>query len=342
MQTLWLCFVALMFALYFVFDGFDLGAGATQLITGKSDEERGAIIRSIGPVWDGNEVWLIAGGGTLYFAFPPLYAAGFSGLYLPLMMILWLLIGRGVAMEVRSHLDHPLWVRFWDVVFSTSSLALTFIFGAALGNLIRGVQLDAEGWFFLPLWTDFGVAAPVGVLDWFTIITGATTTVMLSFHGLLWVALKTSGALGERAQVLAGRAFWLLAPLSPACLLLSAVVQPHFQARLLGQPLIVIPALAALVLARIFLTKGRILPAFLASSAHILGMLLVALYCLFPSVLPGLGGEPGLLVEQAAASDYGLRVALLWWLPGMGLVSAYFVFLYRSFRGKVDLGEPGY
>src|SRR5512144_2031442 len=154
MPTLWFCLVAVMLAGYVILDGFDIGAGIIHLFVAKNDAERRAVLASIGPVWDGNEVWLIATGGTLYFAFPALYATSFSGFYLPLMMVLWLLVLRGISIELRNHVAGPVWAPFWDVVFSVSSMLLAIFFGAALGNVVRGVPLDAQGRFFEPLWTD--------------------------------------------------------------------------------------------------------------------------------------------------------------------------------------------
>src|SRR5438552_11666951 len=141
METIWFCLVAIMIAVYVLLDGFDLGAGAIHLFVAKTDEERRQILASIGPVWDGNEVWLIAAGGTLYFAFPSLYASGFSGFYLPLMMVLWLLILRGISIEFRNHIENRIWGPFWDVAFTGASALLAIFFGAALGNVIRGVPL---------------------------------------------------------------------------------------------------------------------------------------------------------------------------------------------------------
>src|SRR5713226_1039043 len=148
MLLTWFLLVAIMITAYVVLDGFDLGAGALHLLIAKTDQERRTILRSIGPVWDGNEVWLIAGGGTLYFAFPLLYASGFSGFYLPLMIVLWLLIFRGIGIEFRNHVESPVWAPLWDVVFCFSSLLLAVFYGAALGNVVRGVPLDARGYFF--------------------------------------------------------------------------------------------------------------------------------------------------------------------------------------------------
>src|SRR6202522_1166628 len=145
METLWFCLVAVMIAGYVVLDGFDLGAGIVHLLVARSDAEKRAVLASIGPVWDGNEVWLLAGGGTLYFAFPALYASSFSGFYLPLMIVLWLLILRGVSLEMRNHLDVGVWRSLLDGVFGFASILLTIFYGAALANVIRGVPLQADG-----------------------------------------------------------------------------------------------------------------------------------------------------------------------------------------------------
>ena len=166
MLLIWFSLVAVMITAYVVFDGFDLGVGVLHLFIAKSDEERKLVIRTIGPVWDGNGVWLLAGGGTLYFAFPLLYASGFSGFYLPLMIVLWLLILRGIGIELRMHLDSPVWRGLFDGSFAIASLLLAVFFGAALGNVIRGVPLQPDGYFFLPLWTDWNVSDQPGILDW--------------------------------------------------------------------------------------------------------------------------------------------------------------------------------
>src|SRR5437588_2793641 len=138
MGNIWFCLVALMLMVYVVLDGFDLGAGAVHLFVAKTDTERRQVIRSIGPVWDGNEVWLIAAGGTLYFTFPLVYASSFSGFYLPLMIVLWLLMVRGISIELRSRVPNAVWASFWDGMFFLVSALLAIFFGAALGNVIRG------------------------------------------------------------------------------------------------------------------------------------------------------------------------------------------------------------
>ena len=160
-------------------------------------------MRAIGPVWDGNEVWLLAAGGTLYFAFPLLYASSFSGFYLPLMMVLWLLMLRGIGIELRAHMENPVWRGFFDMVFCVSSVLLAIFFGAALGNVVRGVPLGADGYFFEPLWTNFRVGTNTGILDWYTVLTGVIALVTLTAHGSLYVAVKTDGELNRRARTIA-------------------------------------------------------------------------------------------------------------------------------------------
>src|SRR6266699_4947862 len=226
MEAIWFCLVALMLAGYVVLDGYDIGAGIIHLLVARSDLERRQILQSIGPFWDGNEVWLLAGGGTLYFAFPGLYASSFSGFYLALMIVLWLLILRGISIEFRSHVNSELWGNFWDVIFAGASVLLAIFFGTALGNVVRGVPLDAEGYFFLPLWTNLLPGPEPGIIDWYTVLIGVTALIALTIHGALWVALKTEGDLQVRCRV-AARRCWLI--MLPLVLLVSAAsfrVQP--------------------------------------------------------------------------------------------------------------------
>jgi cytochrome d ubiquinol oxidase subunit II len=172
MGFIWFWLVAVMIVAYVVLDGFDLGVGILHPFLARTEEEKQLTLRSIGPVWDGNEVWLLAGGGTLYFAFPLLYASAFSGFYLALMILLWLLIMRGVAVELRMHLEIGVWRSFFDGLFFFSSALLAIFYGAALANVIRGVPLGEDGYFFLPLWTNWRVGPDPGILDWYTVIGG--------------------------------------------------------------------------------------------------------------------------------------------------------------------------
>src|SRR5262245_13345079 len=172
MNTLWFIIIAGMLAVYVVLDGFDFGAGIVHLFVARTDRERRTVLAAIGPLWDGNEVWLIAAGGVLVYAFPRAYSAGFSGFYMALMMVLWLLILRGTAIEFRSREANPLWRSFWDGTFAFSSVLMAVVLGAALGNGIRGVPLDETGFFAGPLFTNFLPGRRPGVLDWYTVLIG--------------------------------------------------------------------------------------------------------------------------------------------------------------------------
>ena len=346
MEALWFCLVAVMIAGYVVLDGFDIGAGIIHRLVARNEAERQIVLRSIGPVWDGNEVWLLAAGGTLFFAFPALYASSFSGFYLPLMVVLWLLILRGISIELRNHIDSPVWKPFWDTGFMLSSTLLAIFFGAALGNVIRGVPLDSSGVFFLPLWTDFGIGGQLGILDWYTVPVGVLALLALTQHGALWVALKTEGALQRRAARTASVAWIGVVVMTVLATVLTMRVQPQAPANLAAHPWgYIFPALAICgllaILARGHGRRERL--GFLGSCAYLVGMLTSAAFGVFPYVLPGRPDAAlGLTIHNAATSRYGLTVGLMWFIPGMLLALGYMVFTYRHFAGKVRAEEEGY
>ncbi len=350
METLWFVIVAVMLTAYVLLDGFDLGAGAVQLLLGRTAEERRLIIKTIGPVWDGNEVWLLAAGGTLYFAFPLLYASSFSGFYLPLIMVLWLLMLRGIGIEFRTHLGSPLWRHFFDVIFSLSSLLLAIFFGAALGNVIRGVPLNGSGYFFEPLWTNFRVQPDAGILDWYTVMAGVVALCALASHGALYIATKTEAGLNQRARLMAAYAWRGLLVLTPISLVATVYVRPHMLENYKAQPVgYVIPLIVfgSLALMALFRARGEDRKAFVASCTYIAGMLVGAAFGIYPYVLPA-STDPkfSLTIYNTAAAPHGLRVGLAWWILGMALALGYFRYLYRQFRGKVTLepetGHKGY
>ncbi len=338
-EIVWFCLVAIMIAGYVVLDGFDLGAGIIHLFVARTEQERRRVLASIGPVWDGNEVWLIAGGGTLYFAFPALYSAAFSGFYLVLMMVLWLLILRGISIELRSHIESPIWKPFWDLIFGGSSALLPLLYGAALGNVVRGVPLDSDGFFFIPLWTNFQTGPEAGIVDWYTLLIGAAAFTALAIHGCYWVILKTSGDLQQRSRVFGSRLWWGVLAFTVIITFFSFRLQPNiakeFADHIWGYvfPLL---ALAGLIGMRVWSARARDLSAFLCSCLYLVGMLTSAAFGVFPYVLPS-NGSPGagLTVTSAAAAEYGLHVGLAWWIPGMALAVLYSVFVYRRFAGKV-------
>ena len=340
METIWFCLVALMIAVYVLLDGFDIGAGAIHLLVAKTDAERRQVLASIGPVWDGNEVWLIAAGGTLYFAFPALYASGFSGFYLPLMVVLWLLIVRGISIEFRNHIRSAVWEPMWDFLFCASSLLLAVFYGAALGNVVRGVPLDASGYFFEPLWTNFRLGADTGILDWYTILVGVLALAALVMHGALWVRMKTVAALSDRAARVAGNAWWAVVLLTIVVTAVTFRVQSNIARNFSRWPSgVVFPLLAVvgLVAARIYLARKNESKAFLSSCAYLAGMMTSAVFGVYPMVLPARNPRYALTAENAMAGEYGLKIGLIWWFIGIALAVGYVVFVYRSFAGKVDL-----
>jgi cytochrome d ubiquinol oxidase subunit II len=339
METVWFILVALMLAGYAVLDGFDLGAGALHLVGARTEEERRMVLHSIGPVWDGNEVWLVAAGGTLFYAFPLLYASSFSGFYLALNIVLWLLIFRALGIELRLHLSNPVWRSFFDGAFSLSSLLLIVFFGAALGNVMRGVPLGADRYFFVPLWTDFRPGAEPGILDWYTVLCAVVTLAALSTHGALYLILKTSGALNERMRRILR---WLLPAeiaLSATALVATMFVRPQLLDNYRrGSEGWIIPLLVAAGLAGIaYFTRTRQeRNAFLASCLYIVATLAGAAYALYPALLPSSGdAENSLTIRNASAGAASLSAGIGWWSIGMLVAVGYFVVVYRMFRGKV-------
>lgn len=347
MPTLWFCLIAFMIAMYVLLDGFDLGAGIVHLGVAHTDAERRAVIGSIAPVWDGNEVWLLAGGGTLFFAFPVLYASSFSGFYLPLMIVLWLLILRGVSIEFRSLVRAPVWSPLWDLVFCGSSALLAVFFGAALGNVVRGVPLDAQGDFFEALWTNFRFGADAGILDWYTIIVGLAAYFALALHGALWVAYKCEAEVAARARHIAKLGSWAVLATTAVVTAISLRIQPQILLNLSAHPWgFVFPAMAVASLAGIFyylrgeVTSVKAFRAFVHSGGYLLGMLASVAFGLYPYLLPARGGPAlSLSIYNSRTTDRALRIGLAWWIVGMSLAAMYFIFLYRRFSGTVRTGE---
>jgi cytochrome bd ubiquinol oxidase subunit II len=345
MGFVWFWIVAVMIAAYVVLDGFDLGVGILSPFLAQSDDDRRTLIRSIGPVWDGNEVWLLAGGGTLYFAFPLLYASSFSGFYLPLMIVLWLLIMRGASIELRMHIDRDVWRSFFDGLFFVASALLAIFFGAALANVIRGVPLGADEYFFLPLWTNWRVSANPGILDWYTVIGGVVALVALATHGALWLVLKTPGALEERARRAASTLWGVLLLVTLISLPATIAVRPSALDNYKAHPMLfAIPVLviATLVGMLSFTRQKKALAAFISSCLYLVFMLVGAASGLYPTLLPS-STDPArnITIANALAGPHSLRVGLVWWSFGIALALVYFIVSYRMFAGKVA-AEGGY
>jgi cytochrome d ubiquinol oxidase subunit II len=345
MEMLWFWLVSVMVAIYAVMDGFDFGAGILHHFVARTDSERRQVLGAIGPLWDGNEVWLLAGGGSLFLAFPSVLAAGFSGFYLAMFMVVWTFMLRGIAIEFRSHVTDRMWRAFWDVVFSFASVLLPVLLGAALGNVVRGVPLDQTGYFNIPLFTHFATHNPVGILDWYTVLMGVFVLVTIANHGALFLAWKTEGPVHERARRFALPLSVLTAVFGGLATLATAQVNPDIYANLPNAPLAWVGLfLFALGLATVFWgqLRGRFLVAFLGSAGFILGLLAATAACVFPVMLKStLDPAWSLTAYNAAVSHHGLVTGAKWWFLGFPIAVAYFVFLFRIHRGKVKAAADG-
>ncbi|HKR98672.1 MAG TPA: cytochrome d ubiquinol oxidase subunit II [Candidatus Dormibacteraeota bacterium] len=275
-------------------------------------------------MWDGNEVWLIAAGGVLFLGFPVAYAAAFSGFYFGLIIVLWLLVGRGLGIELRHQSDNPLWRTACDTVFWLCSAALAFMFGVALGNVVRGVPLGPDGYFRAPLFS---------LLNWYALLIGLFGLVVLVAHGANFLGWRATAPLGERARRVARRLWWA------ELLLVAALAYPTYDVRnemftnFGDHPWrLVCPALAlaALVAQLVFQRTGRFGRAFLASSLFIVGMLATMAAGLYPNILPAHDDRPfGLTIHNAASGHHALAVGLRWWSLGIVLALSYFFIAYR-------------
>lgn len=330
-NAVWFVVLAFMLAGYAVLDGFDLGVGTLHLFLGRDTRERTMLVDSIGPVWNGNEVWLLAAGGAMVVAFPHLYAASFSGFYLALMLVLWLLLLRGLGIEFRHQLDSHLWQHAWDVAFCAASALLALLFGVALGNVLRGVPLDSAGEFR-------GTFALM--LNPFAVLGGLVSVAVLSLHGAAWIAVKTDGELQARARRFARALWWPAVALPAAMVAASFVVRPGFTGNFTAQPLLMmfpLAGVAAIAAVRLLQAREDDRRAFLAGAAFIAAILASVAAGLYPQLLPSRPGgpHPGLDIYNSASSESSLRIALGIYLFGMVLVTIYLVNIYRVWKGKV-------
>ncbi len=346
MGFIWFWLVAVMIVGYVVLDGFDLGVGVLHLFLVRNETERRTALGSIGPVWDGNEVWLLAGGGTLYFAFPLLYASAFSGFYLPLMIVLWLLVLRGISLELRNHIDVGVWRALLDGVFGLASLLLTVFFGAALANVLRGVPLQADGYFFLPLWTNWQPGIHPGILDWYTVIGGLVALVALTLHGALWLTIKTSGELAQRARKIVTPLWLVLVALTIVSLVATIAVRPASLNNYFNYPLtFIVPVGVVVSLVGLWLFNRYAQPvkAFLLSCLYLFFMLAGACWGLYPTLLSATTGAAcDITLSSAISGPHTLAVGLVWWSFGMALAICYVGFVYSRFSGKVHLDSAGH
>ena len=342
MITTWYALVSLMLIVYVILDGRNFGAGMLHLVVARTPEERRQVVAAIGPLWTWHEVWLVGFGGTLVAVFPRLMASAFAGYYLALFLILWCLILRGISIEVGGHINDRLWQGFWDVVFVSSNFLLAILFGAAAGNLARGVPLDANGNFSMAFFTDFGVRGYVGLLDWYTVSIAIFATVILAAHGATYLTLKTDGPVHDRSATWAKYLWAASAPLFLAISVESwEVVRPDLVGHAIHNPfcwlglLIVVVSVIALASG---ISAHRETRAFVGSNALLVGLLVTGAAAIFPVMLYStLAPENSLTAYAVAASRNSLLLASIWWPVGFALALTYFIFISRRYAGKVGV-----
>lgn len=331
-QVIWFVLWGLLWAVYFMADGFDLGVGLLLPVLGGDDGERRVMLHTVGPVWDGNEVWLVTAAGATFAAFPGVYALLFSALYTPLLLVLFALIVRGVGFEFRGKGTTEPWKQRWDTAISASSTLIAFLFGVIFGNLFIGLPIDANGY----------AGGLAGLLNLYGLLTGILFLLVFAVHGALWLSWKTDGALAVRAAEFAGKAWAALAVFLFLFLLYSAsatgldrnfITYPI----LLGIPL---AALAALVAIRFFLGRSMFLEAFLGSCAMVLLTVFTGIAGLYPNLVPSrLDPAYSATLFNASSSPYTLKIMTVVALVFVPLVVAYQIWIYRVFRHKVSVSE---
>ncbi len=337
LADLWFVLFIVIIAGYLILDGFDMGVGILHLPLARNDAERRTFLASIGPVWDGNEVWLVLGGGVLFAVFPLAYASLFSGFYVAFMLFLLVLIFRTVAIEFRSQKPDARWRSAWDAAFALGSLGIALLLGVAFGNLLQGVPLDADG--------DITVSI-IDLLTPFALLVGLTTVVMVAAHGSIYLAMKTEGELEQRVvRVTPALQITFIVLVTLICIALVMTDSPITTRYRQDIWPVVVPAAALLVyLSVVWLHRqGRMFAAFVASSATILLLLVSAGIGLYPNLIIS-STDPAfnLTVSNAAAADNTLQVCLIVALIGMPFVLLYTAGVYYIFRGKVELEPEGY
>ena len=354
-NILWYIIIGVLLMGYAVLDGFDLGVGALHLFS-KSDHDRRIVINSIGPVWDGNEVWLVTAGGALFAAFPEVYATAFSSFYLPFMFLLFALIFRAVSIEFRSKESSKTWRSFWDLGFSLGSIITTFLFGVAIGNIINGLPIN-QRYDFVGHFTD--------LLNPYALLTGFFNLSLFSLHGSMYLIMKTEGDLQAKYKKIAFRLFGLFFflyftvtvttlfkhPEMLANFSFGKILSPHSHPIIHSHQLLIstfawiIIGLNMLAIINIprCLIKGLEVQGLISSSATILAVVLFFALGLFPSLIPSsLNADWNLNIYNGASTDYTLKTMFFIAIWGMPFVLAYTSLIYWTYRGKTKIDETSY
>ncbi|GJQ32017.1 MAG: cytochrome D oxidase subunit I [Ignavibacteriaceae bacterium] len=336
LNTIWFILIGVLLAGYGILDGFDLGVGSLHLLT-KSDLDRRLLLNSIGPVWDGNEVWLVTGGGALFAAFPDVYATAFSGFYIPFMLLLFMLIFRAVSIEVRSKSEGKRWRANWDRAFSVSSIVISFLIGVAIGNVIIGVPVDRNKEFY----GNF-----IDMLNPYALLVGLTTVAAFMMHGSIYLVMKTEGALQQQVKGWVNNTIIFFVITYVTATMATLIYIPHMVQPFRDHPeFFALAILNMLAIANIprEVNRGKEFLAFLSSSAAILSLMALFAVGLFPNFLiSSINPEYSLTIYNAASSQKTLGIMLTMAMIGIPFVLAYTISIYWVFRGKVKLDKMSY
>lgn len=336
LNTIWFILVGVLFTGYAILDGFDLGVGALHLIA-RTDEDRRVFLNAIGPVWDGNEVWLVTGGGALFAAFPEVYATVFSGFYLAFMLLLVALIFRAVAIEFRSKQPMAWWRTMWDYAFAGGSILSSFLIGVAMGNVTWGIPLDSQHEF---------AGTFLGLLHPYALLMGLTTTALFAMHGAIYLLMKTEGALHDRVRKWINPAIINFVVLYVIFTLATLLYVPHITAAIRNEPWffgVVVAAVLAVANVPRCVTKGLDFQAFLSSCGAMVALMTLFGAGMYPNLVYSLPSpENSLTIHNAASSQKTLQIMLTIAGIGIPLVLAYSVSIYWIFRGKVKMGKMSY
>ena len=328
-QIIWFILWGILWAVYFMLDGFDFGVGMLHSFIGKNDTERRTAINTIGPVWDGNEVWLITAGGATFAAFPTTYALMFSYLYSALLIILFALIFRGVAFEFRGKGESQIWKKGWDLAIFIGSLIPSLLFGVAFGNIFQGLPMDEQGYHG----TLFTLLNPYGVL------TGLFFVLLFLVHGSLWLSIKTQGNVKTRSEQLAGKMWYLLAIVAVGFLIYTAFATGLYNNYLSMPVWFIVPTLAVISLfgIKIFAAKERFTTAFYSSCIVIVMVTFTGIVGLYPNLIPSnIDPQYSLTIFNSSASTYTLKIMTIVALLFVPVVIAYQIWMYRIFRHRVS------
>jgi len=336
LESVWFFLWGLLWAIYFMTDGFDLGIGSLLPFLGKSEADKKVMVNAMGPLWDGNEVWLLTAGGVTFAAFPLVYAVMFSSLYTALMLILFTLILRGVAFEFRSKVDSPRWRKLWDICAFVGSIAPAILFGVAFANIFRGIPIDGDGVYQGTLFT---LLNPYGLLG------GILFLVLFLVHGALWLAIRSEGDLQQRALATAGK-LWPVELGVAVIFLIASFFATRLYDNYLANPIlfaIILLAVAGLLGIKVFLTQKALFKAWFASALTIVAATFYGVIGLFPNMFPSnIDPSYSLTAHNAASSALTLKIMLVVVILFVPIVLIYQVWAYYLFKGKVTREDMFY